>query len=305
MVFSNDFFGLVGRRNDTLAGDRNPGRKTMDLNDNRLVKVFAELGASGKKTLLPVLTAGYPDLAATGAILSNWRDRGIRVCEVGFPFSDPIADGPVIQASYSSALEAGVTVEGIFRTVRAFRDSCGAASDGMALLAMVSYSIVFRYGVEAFASDAAAAGFDGLIVPDLPLGESSGLGERLADRGLCNVLLIAPTTPAARQAQIARQSTGFVYYISVAGITGQRDRLPDGTIDAVAHLREHTSTPVCVGFGIGRPETVAEVCRVADGAIVGSAIIHKITDAMDASLGREKLVESVGCFVDKLNAPIR
>ena len=256
------------------------------LKDNRIVRTFAELRQAGRKALLPFLTAGHPDLATTEALLADFQRRGVRICELGLAFSDPIADGPVIQSSYSQVLAAGVTVEGTLEAVRRYRASGG----GMALLAMVSYSIVFRRGPAAFCAEAAAAGFDGLIIPDLPLEEAGGIEPHADAAGLANVLLVAPTTPPDRRLEIARRSRGFIYFVSVAGITGERDRLPQTTLAAVAELRRHAETPVCVGFGISRPETVAEVCRAADGAIVGSAIVHRIADAAAQSLPQEKII---------------
>jgi len=270
----------------------------MSLSDNRITTTFAELRSAGRKSVLPFLTAGYPDLAATEALLNDFESRGVRMCEIGVPFSDPIADGPTIQASYTAALEAGVTCEQIFEMVRRYR----AAGGQMALVAMVSYSIVFRHELKAYLAEAASAGFDGVIIPDLPV-EEAGTAETLAaEAGLANVLLIAPTTPPDRRIEIAKQSRGFIYYISVAGITGERDKLPPETVDAVAELRTHTDTPIAVGFGISNPAMVAEVCAAADGAIVGSAIIHRITDAMGA--GTDALVKQVGDFVSELLAPL-
>jgi len=270
------------------------------MQNNRIVNAFAELKSAGKKTLMPFLTAGYPDLQATADILADVERRGVRVCELGIPFSDPIADGPVIQASYTAALADGVTLAKIFDTVRSYRQAGGA----MALLAMVSYSIVFRHGVERFCDEAAQAGFDGLIVPDLPMGQGEVFPPIAEAAGLCNVMLIAPSTPEDRKVAIARQSTGFVYYISIAGITGERTKLPPETIAAVAELEEHTDTPICVGFGISNAETVAEVCKAADGAIVGSAIIHRINDARAKKLPRDEIVKIVGQFVGELIKPV-
>ena len=267
-----------------------------DLSENRLVKTFAELRAAGKQTVLPFLTAGYPDLETTAAMLTDLESRGVRICELGVPFSDPIADGPTIQASYTDALGCGVTSEQIFDRVRAYR----AGGGQMALIAMVSYSIVYRHGVEQYLAAAREAGIDGMIVPDLPLDEAGDMETLTASLGLCNILLISPTTPPARQVEIAKHSSGFIYFMSIAGITGERSALPAETISAVAELRTHTETPVCVGFGISTPDMVQTVCEVADGAIVGSAIIHRITDAKDAS--RDEQVARVGQFVGELLA---
>lgn len=269
-----------------------------ELNDNRVVKTFAELRAAGKHTVLPFLTAGYPDMDTTAALLVEIESRGARICELGVPFSDPIADGPTIQASYTEALGDGVTSEKVFDMVRAYR----AGGGRMALIAMVSYSIVFRHGVEQYLRAVREVGFDGIIVPDLPLDEAADTAARAGAQGLCNILLIAPTTPPQRQIEIAMNSTGFVYYMSVAGITGERSSLPAETISGVAELRRHTDTPVCVGFGISSADMVRTVCEAADGAIVGSAIVHRITDAKDCS--RDELVERVGRFVGELLSPL-
>ncbi len=269
------------------------------LEENRIVRAFAELRAAGKRTLMPFLTAGYPDLETTEALLRDFEARGVRVVEVGVPFSDPIADGPTIQASYTDALAGGVDSAKIFEMIRRYRGSGGE----LAMTAMVSYSIVYRHGVAAYLDAAAEVGFDGMIIPDLPLEEAGDLEPLAADRGLANVMLIAPTSPPERRIEIARHCRGFVYFISVAGITGERAELPQSTIDGVAELRTHTDTPICVGFGISNPETVAAVCATADGAIVGSAIIHRITDHKDAA--REELVAKVGDFMESLLAPVR
>ena len=264
------------------------------LDDNRLVRAFSELRAAGAKTVMPFLTAGYPDVETTAALLSEVELRGARICELGIPFSDPIADGPTIQASYTEALDGGINSAKIFDVVRQYR----AANGQMAVVAMVSYSIVFRHGVETYLREAREAGFDGVILPDLPL-EETALASSLAEKaGLANVLLIAPTTPPERRVAIAQHSRGFIYYMSVAGITGERDSLPAGTIEGVRELRKHVETPICVGFGISRPEMVRTVCEVADGAIVGSAIVHRISDGRD--LPKEQLVEQIGRFVEEL-----
>jgi len=264
------------------------------LDDNRLVRAFSELRAAGEKTLMPFLTAGYPNVETTAALLSEMQRRGARICELGIPFSDPIADGPTIQASYTEALDGGISSAKIFDVVRQYRGADGP----MALVAMVSYSIVFRHGVEAYLREAREAGFDGVILPDLPL-EETALASSLAEKaGLANVLLIAPTTPPERRVAIAQHSRGFIYYMSVAGITGERDSLPAETIEGVRELRKHVETPICVGFGISRPEMVRTVCEVADGAIVGSAIVHRISDGRE--LPTERLVEQIGQFVEDL-----
>jgi tryptophan synthase alpha chain len=280
------------------------------LDQNRLTIAFASLRAADKKTVLPFITAGYPDLDTTIDLLAAFRRQGVRVCELGIPFSDPVADGPVIQASYTEVLGRGLTGSEIFQAVAEYRrrEAAACAADGLpslALMAMVSYSIIFRHGPENYLAQAAAAGIDALIVPDLPLEESAALTPQAQERGLCNILLVSPMTPPPRRLQIAKASRGFLYYISVAGITGERKRLPEETIQAVADLRRQVDIPICIGFGISSPQTVAQVCSVADGAIVGSAIVHRIADAAKAGAGHDELVARVADFVGELLAPLR
>jgi tryptophan synthase alpha chain len=274
----------------------------MTLDNNRLVNLFARLRGEGRKTLVPFITAGYPDAETTEALLGDFAARGVKVCELGVPFSDPVADGPVIQASYTAALDRGVNVECVLETVRRFRAS---GHNDLAVVLMLSYSIVYRRGVEAFCQKAAEAGVDGLIVPDLPIDEAGQLETIASAAGLANVMLIAPTTPPQRAAQIAAHSRGFVYYISVAGITGARTELPPATAQAVAELRKHTDTPICVGFGISSPQQVQAVIAEADGAIVGSAIVKRITAAAEAGTDRDAMVKEIGDFVEGLLAPTR
>ncbi len=266
----------------------------MPLENNRIVAKLSSIRAAGGKTLVPFITAGYPSLEATAAVLKELDKTQVGVCELGIPFTDPIADGPIIQASYTDALAAGIKVRKIFDVLSEFRRAGGK----LPLAAMVSYSIIFHHGPVKFIEEAAAAGIDGLIVPDLPLDESRGLEEIAANHGLALVLLIAPTTPAARRLEIARHSRGFVYYISVAGITGKRTSLPPETLEAVAELRRHIETPVCVGFGISTAEMVKEVWKAADGAIVGSAIVAKMTE--NRGLPPDQVARKVRAFVEEL-----
>jgi len=268
------------------------------LNENRLIKIFTELEAANAKTLIPFITAGHPDMATTEGLLKDFEARGARICELGIPFSDPIADGPTIQNSYTDALTAGTTSKKIFKLTSRYRADGGK----LALVAMVSYSIVYRHGVERYLADLYEAGFDGLIIPDLSLEEAPALEGLAAAKGLTNVMLIAPTTPPQRRLEIARHSRGFIYFISIAGITGERDKLPEGTIAAVGELRKHTDTPVCVGFGISNPQMVVEVCKVADGAIVGSALVRRISDLKDAPI--DQRVKELGEFVTTLIRPL-
>ncbi len=262
---------------------------------NRLVQTFAELRGQDKKALMPFVTAGYPSLEATAAILRALDRTGVRVCELGIPFSDPIADGPVIQASMTESLKKDLHVQDTFGMVAALR-----AELKMALVAMVSYSIVYRIGAEKFIHKAKASGFDGLIFPDLPLEEEAAVSQAVQEAGMVQALLIAPTTPPDRAAKIARACSGFVYMLARTGITGERASLPEGLEQRVSDLRKATDLPIAVGFGIATAEHVHAVTRVADAAIVGSAMVRRITQYKDRPV--QEIAEQVGRFAVELSA---
>lgn len=254
---------------------------------------FEALGAQGQAAFIPFITAGDPDLAFTCDALRLLADCGCHLCEVGFPYSDPIADGPVIQASYARAVAGGTRVADIFDAVTTL-----SRDIHMPLIAMVSYSIVLRAGVVEFVERAWRAGFAGAIVPDLPLEEAGELTEACRRRELSLIQLVAPTTPAERALRIARNSSGFVYYVSVTGITGQRDELPRELVDRVSWLRGQIELPVCVGFGISRPDQVRQVASVADGIIVGSALVRCLASASGA--GRANALAQLRELVSQL-----
>ena len=238
-------------------------------------EAFATCQASGGKAIAPFVTAGDPDVETTLAVLKAIDRAGATLCELGVPYSDPIADGPVIQASYTRALAAGMSLDKLFDLVKRSR-----ASVRMPLLAMASYSLIYRVGIDAFVARAVASGLAGFVVPDLPLEESDELDAACRGAGLALVRLVTPTTPPERAEQIARRSTGFLYCVSVAGVTGERTALPPGLIDRVAWLRERTDVPILVGFGIASPEQAREVAQVADGVIVGSAVVRQLEQAV-------------------------
>ena len=249
--------------------------------------------------LLPYITAGYPDIATTIDILER-LDAGRCACvELGIPFSDPIADGPVIQTSFSRALEAGFRLEPLFEALGRSR-----ARIDVPLVAMVSYSIVHRRGPQAFVSAAVDAGISGLIVPDLSIEEAAGLAGICTAHDCPLVMIAAPTTCAERRRQIAKTSEPFIYYQSLAGVTGERSRLPADLSENVARLASESGKPICVGFGISNAEQVADVCRVAAGAIVGSAIVRRINDAVERSAARDEIVEAVLDFVNDLTSQL-
>jgi tryptophan synthase alpha chain len=234
-------------------------------------QTFEALRPTGRIALVPFIPAGYPDVATTTAALPALEAGGANLIEIGFPFTDPIADGPIIQEAFTFALERKLKIADTLAAVAAAR-----ARVSVPLVAMVSYSIVFRYGVHRFVADAREAGFDGLILPDLPPPEAERVCDQVRTGGLETTLLVAPTTSRERRGEIARLSSGFVYYLSVAGITGERDQLPADLADNVRHLKELTDRPVCVGFGIHRSSQVAQLQLVADGAIVGTAYVRRM-----------------------------
>jgi tryptophan synthase alpha chain len=267
------------------------------MSGNRIDQIFSRLrqeGGGEGKALMPFLTAGDPALEATADLLAAAERAGASICEVGIPFSDPIADGPVIQASMSRALDAGLKVERVFDTVRQFR----AGSD-LGLVAMVSYSIVHRLGLEPFVGQAADAGFDGFIFPDLPLEESEPARRAAAEAGLILSMLIAPTTPLERAKRIAAASTGFVYVVSRPGITGARSALPPELPDRLTGLRGVTDLPMAVGFGVSTAEQVREVVTVADAAIVGSALVDHLHQHRDDPVpAAERLIRELAAGLD-------
>jgi tryptophan synthase alpha chain len=260
----------------------------MQAVQNRLTERFDEVLRSGGKLLLPYVTACYPSQEATAAILRQLDRVGVGAVELGFPFSDPVADGPVIQTSFVRALDKGFKVAQAFEVVASVRPEVSVP-----IVAMVSYSVIYRFGLERFVKGAAQAGYDAILSPDLSVEESQPLVEMAARHGLVVPMLIAPTSPPARREAIARTCSGFIYCVSVAGTTGERDQLPVELADQVQSLRKF-GKPICVGFGVSKPKHVAKVWEIADGAIVGSAIVRHLNEAADANLSPQQVAEQVG-----------
>jgi len=260
-------------------------------------ELFDRLRRKGRKALMPFVTAGDPDLEFTAALIRQLVSRGSSLCELGIPYTDPIADGPVIQASYTRALQGKLRLASIFEMVAGLAPGLSAP-----IVTMVSYAIVYRRGLAEYAAAAKAAGAAGLIVPDLPVEESGPLAEICRGEDLSLIQLIAPTTPRDRAVRIAERTTGFIYYVSVTGITGERTELPPGLVDNVAWLRGQTPLPICIGFGISRPEHVRMLKPVADGLIVGSAIVRRAAEA--AVRPREQVLAEIGRYVGELLAAL-
>lgn len=289
----------------------------------RITQTFDSLRASGHMAFMPFITAGDPDLAATQQLISRLGASGVDMIEIGFPYSDPIADGPVIQASYTRALGHHVTVPQIMQAVQhesrlSLRERAGGqgvqecVSESSSvrdtfppMLAMVSYAIIFRTGAEKFVDEAVLAGFSGLIVPDLPGDEAAELFQLVQSKGLDLVQLVAPTTPPERVRQILKSCSGFVYCIAVSGTTGEREQVRDALLDQLRWLREETSLPLAVGFGIGKPEHVDPLRGLADGVIVGSAIVRQLQGIADGTTTTEGAIDNVAELAESMTAACR
>jgi len=263
---------------------------------SRLATTFEELRARGERALVAYFTAGDPSLAETRRLVLEAAARGADVIELGVPFSDPIADGPVIQRAAMRARERGTSVARVLETVATLR-----AETPVPVVLLTYYNPVLAFGLKAFARTAADAGADGVIVADLPLEEADPFSAEAEAAGLDLVHLVAPTSTPGRVRRIARRSRGFIYVVSLTGVTGERQELPRDLEAQIRGLRRLTTKPVCVGFGIGHPDQVAAVGRLADGVIVGSAIVRLIEERA----GSPTLVKDVGDFIASLKAPLR
>jgi tryptophan synthase alpha chain len=227
---------------------------------------FAELRAANRRALIPYITAGHPSANRTVELLHALEESGADVIELGLPFSDPMADGPVIQASSQMALEQGMTFDRLLELV-------SRAKIGIPLVLFSYLNPVLAAGEDALAR-AAQAGFSGVLLTDLPVGADPELESRIGEGPLAFIRLVAPTTPEQRMRDIAAHGSGFVYVISRLGVTGVQDEMPKDLPETIQRLRRATTLPVCVGFGVSRPEHAAAVARVADGVVVGSAIVR-------------------------------
>jgi len=254
----------------------------------RIGSCFETLKIENRKALVVFITAGDPDLESTKSILAVIDDSGADIVELGVPFSDPLADGPVIQASALRSLKSGTTLKKIIALVKNIRQS-----RGLPIVLMTSFNPVFVYGEKQFIQDAASAGVDGVIIPDLPLeeaGEFSGLAEK---EGLDMIHLLAPTSPEERVRTVAEHSRGFIYYISLTGTTGMRTQLAEGLRDKVDSIKHAANIPVLVGFGISGPNQARDAAKVSDGVIIGSAIVKLIEQNPDPAQRDKKLSEFV------------
>ena len=239
----------------------------------RIDQRFADLKAKGQQGFVAYITAGDPDLETTRQLVLELDRRGVDVVELGVPFSDPLADGPVIQKATQIALENGITVKKSLEAVAELR----RRGVDIPLVLMGYYNPMLAYGLEKFVSDAQSAGADGFIIPDLPPEESEEFESLNSDLPL--IRMLAPTTPPERMETVARGAKGFIYLVSVTGVTGARQSLAEGLGELIASVRQQSSVPVCVGFGIGTPEQAQSVGALADGVIVGSACVRAIGES--------------------------
>ena len=258
---------------------------------NRIDLKFRELRDRSQKALIIYLTCGYPNLKTTEKLVLELEKRGADIIELGIPFSDPLADGPVIQAASSAALKKGVNFPRIFSLVRSLRKR-----SQIPLCLMGYYNPVFSFGQVNFVKEAIDAGVDAVIIPDLPPEEDPWLVSLSKAAGLKTVFFLSPTSSLQRIEYISKISTGFIYYVSLTGVTGARKNLPADLKQNIKLIKSYTEKPICVGFGISKARHVEEVFKIADGAIVGSALINLIKD----NIRKRNLVEKAGKFIEGL-----
>jgi tryptophan synthase alpha chain len=263
---------------------------------SRIATRFAALKREGRGALIPFLEAWDPDEAASMALLRGMPGAGADLIEIGMPFTDPMADGPIIQAAGKRALKAGVKVAYVLDMVRAFRQD----DDVTPVILMGYLNPILSYGAERFCADAAKAGVDGLIVVDLPTEEADMLVPCATANGLDVIRLVAPTTDDQRLPLVLNGSSGFVYYVSITGITGTRSATSEHLAEAIPRVRNATRLPIAIGFGVRTPEQAAEASRVGDAAVVASALIDTLAAHLDGN-GRAK-PELVGLVLDQVRA---
>jgi len=260
--------------------------ETVAAGVERIREAFEGARQVGRAALMPYMMGGFPDLETSSAVADAYAEAGADLVELGVPFSDPLADGPVIHAAGTRALAAGTTLESVL-------EICERLAKRVPVVPMVYANMALARGSEEFARMLADAGAAGAIIPDLPLGEEDSLGNALESAGLAPVPLVAPTTPPERRRRICEGATAFVYVVSDTRVTGERDELPAGLQDFVRDVRQDASVPVAVGFGIGSPEQAAAVGRTADGVIVGSRLVRAVAE----SDGADAAARAVGGFI--------
>jgi tryptophan synthase alpha chain len=240
---------------------------------NRIESLFNNLRAEKRKAFIPYIMAGDPSLKKTKEVVGLLEECGADIIELGVPFTDPLADGPTIQRAAERALRRGVTLHKVIRLVRDLRKKTG-----IPIVLMTYFNPVFKYGLESFILDAANAGVDGLIVPDLPPDEAKDLIRLAREKDIATIFLLAPTSTEERIRMVSRSSTGFIYYVSITGITGSRITIDDSTRKTIEKIKSVSRKPVSVGFGIKKPDEARRTAEIADGVIIGSSIVSMINE---------------------------
>lgn len=258
---------------------------------NRIEKKFQFLKTQHRKAFIAFITAGDPDLKTTEELVLGLEKAGVDIIEIGIPFSDPLADGPTIQASFVRALSKGTNVKKILETVKNIRKL-----SNIPIAFMSSYNPIIRFNEDKFVKACAEVGVDGLIIPDLPPEEAGRLRELAAVHDIATIFFVAPTSQDESIKANTQASSGFVYYVSLTGITGTQKAIAQSVVKKIKHIKRFTDKPICVGFGISTPEQVKEIGKSADGVIVGSAIVKKIDSCKESS----NLVTQVCSYVQTL-----
>jgi tryptophan synthase alpha chain len=258
---------------------------------NRIDKLFKRLKRERRKAFIAYITAGYPTLRATEGLIPELEKSGVDLIELGIPFSDPLADGPTIQRSSAAAISKGANIKSILQVVRSARKKAK-----LPLVFMTYYNLVAHYGIKRFVREAKEAGVDGIIVPDLPPEEAKELIDASKKKGFATIFLAAPTSTKERLKNISNKSRGFIYYVSLTGVTGARKALRQDIFANVRRLKRIAKKPVSVGFGVSTPEQARRIARVSDGVIVGSALIKVI----EKNIGKKDLYKKVSGFTKSL-----
>ena len=262
---------------------------------SRIDQAFKKVKSEGRAALIPFVMAGDPDLEVTEDLVLKMAECGADIIELGVPFSDPLLDGPTLQAASHRALQKGIGLKEVLHVAKSLREM------DTPLVIMTYFGPVFRYGLKSFAKECRESEISGVIVPDLPPEEAAAWVQEARSADLDTIFLTAPTSPPDRIRLVSRVSRGFIYHVSVTGVTGARKELADGLKRDVLRVKENSNKPVAVGFGISTPEQAKEVSRFADGVIVGSAIVKIIEE----NLGRSDLVSEIGDFVSRLGEALK
>ncbi len=267
----------------------------MPAPSNRIAATFDRLRRKGEKALIPYIMAGDPSLAETEALVVALEQAGADLIEIGVPFSDPIADGPVLQKAAERALRSGTSLRGTLRTVKTLR-----AKTHVPLILMTYYNVIMAMGEQEFCHEAVQAGVDGVIIPDMPPEEADPLQQASDAEGPCLIFLLAPTSTTARKSEVIKRTSGFIYYVSITGITGAKLRDIDSIRQRVHALRKKAKKPVVVGFGIATPNDARQIAAFSDGVIVGSALVRKIEELQHSP----DLIDGVSQFTAGLKAAL-